>query len=89
MLAGEGKILQRRVSIGDWDYVGEYFRGLTEEESKAGYQAMLASLADELGFDLDAPWKKLGVKIQRQIMNGTDAELEFKFELEFEFQSVL
>ena len=43
------------------------------------YQAMLASLADELGFDLDTPWQKLPAKIRRQIMHGSNTELEFRF----------
>jgi excinuclease ABC subunit A len=63
------------VSLGDGAVVPFRRRG----RASGFYQAMLASLAEELGFDLYAPWKKLSVKIRRQIMDGTDAELEFKF----------
>jgi hypothetical protein len=41
----EMKRLQRAVALGEWPFVREYLAGLSEDERKAGYQQMLASLA--------------------------------------------
>lgn len=40
----EMKRLQRAVALGEWSFVREYLAGLTEDERKAGYQQLLASL---------------------------------------------
>ncbi|MAB79698.1 MAG: hypothetical protein CMJ89_10145 [Planctomycetes bacterium] len=40
----EAKELQRNVTLGDWEAVGEYLASITEEEAKAGYKQMLVSL---------------------------------------------
>ncbi|MEM9597703.1 MAG: excinuclease ABC subunit UvrA [Acidobacteriota bacterium] len=42
---------------------------------------MVETLAEELGFSLSTPWKKLPVKVRRTLLQGSgDKELEFKLE---------
>ncbi|MEE9280967.1 MAG: excinuclease ABC subunit UvrA [Myxococcota bacterium] len=43
------------------------------------YTSMLKSLGLELGFDLDTPWKKIPVRVRRQLMQGTKGEVSFRF----------
>ena len=44
------------------------------------YSALLRALAEHIGFDVDTPWKKLPVKVRRQLMQGTgNSDVTFRF----------
>ena len=41
---------------------------------------MVQSLAEEMGFSLETPWKKLPKKVREVLLYGTDREMQFRFE---------
>jgi len=41
---------------------------------------MVESLAEELGFSLETPWKKLPKKVRKVLLHGTSKEMTFRFE---------
>jgi excinuclease ABC subunit A len=43
------------------------------------FSRLLASLAEEVGIDLDAPWNKLSAKQKRIVLYGTDVELHVRY----------
>ena len=43
------------------------------------YLSMLKSLGEQLGFDLDTPWKKIPLRVRRQLMHGTKEAIRFRF----------
>ena len=43
------------------------------------FERLLAALGDELGFDLDTPWKKLPAKVRSAIMTGHDHEVHVRY----------
>ncbi len=43
------------------------------------YARLLAALAEQVGFDLDAPWRELPAETQRALLHGTGEELRFRF----------
>ncbi len=43
------------------------------------YLSMLRSLGEQLGFDLHTPWKKIPLRVRRQLMGGTKEEIHFRF----------
>jgi excinuclease ABC subunit A len=43
------------------------------------YKRMLEAVAEHIGFDLHTPWKKLAVRVRRQILHGAKGEIEFRF----------
>ena len=45
LLEHELKVLQRNVTLGEWDAVTAYFAGVTEAEAEAGYVQLLKSLS--------------------------------------------
>jgi len=47
-LEAELKLFQRRVTLGEWDAVASYLKGLTEDEAKAGYGQLLRQLTQQL-----------------------------------------
>ncbi|WP_134323256.1 excinuclease ABC subunit UvrA [Cumulibacter soli] len=40
---------------------------------------LLGSLGDQLGFDLDTPWRALSPKVQKTILNGSKDQVHVKF----------
>ncbi|MDJ0454993.1 MULTISPECIES: excinuclease ABC subunit UvrA [Gordonia] len=40
---------------------------------------LMSGLADQMGFDVDTPWKKLPVKARRALLNGSDHQVHVKF----------
>jgi len=46
LIEAEATAFQRHVTLGEWDAVKEYLAGLEEADAKAGYQRLLASLAE-------------------------------------------
>ncbi|MEE2702853.1 MAG: excinuclease ABC subunit UvrA [Myxococcota bacterium] len=64
------------VSISDGAIVPFRRRG----RASGYYNAMLAALSEQLGFDLEVPWSKLPARARRQILNGTgETPIEFHF----------
>jgi excinuclease ABC subunit A len=43
------------------------------------FQRLLQGLADQLGFDLDAPWRKLPARAQKAVLHGSDAQVHVKY----------
>jgi excinuclease ABC subunit A len=47
----------------------------------SGYhQQLLESVAEEVGFAMDKPWKKLSKKAREVLLHGTDHEIQFQLE---------
>ena len=44
------------------------------------FRHVIEKLADELGFDLTKPWKRLPANVRKMIMNGLDRRVDLKFE---------
>ena len=44
---------------------------------------LLAGLGEELGFDLNTPWNKLSVKVQKAILSGKDFKVEVSYRNRF------
>jgi excinuclease ABC subunit A len=44
------------------------------------YQQMIEAVAEELGFSMDKPWKRLSKKARGIVMHGTDKEIRFNLE---------
>ena len=40
---------------------------------------LIEGLGDQLGFDLDTPWRKLPIKARRALLNGSDHQVHVKF----------
>ena len=47
------------------------------------FQRLLQGLADELGFDLATPWKKLPAKVRNAILNGHEHEVHVRYRNRF------
>ncbi len=43
------------------------------------FQRLLQGLADQLGFDLDTPWRKLPARAQKAVLHGSDAQVHVKY----------
>ncbi len=66
------------------------------EGSKSWRMQMVEALADELGFSLDTPWKKLPKAAQKALLYGADREMTFqmkgkksKYEWQGSFEGVI
>lgn len=40
---------------------------------------MMAGLGDELGFDVDTPWRKLPAKARKAILEGSDHQVHVRY----------
>jgi len=40
---------------------------------------MLSGLGDQLGFDVDTPWKKLPAKARKAILEGCDEQVHVRY----------
>ncbi|NMO04867.1 excinuclease ABC subunit UvrA [Gordonia sp. TBRC 11910] len=40
---------------------------------------LMGGLAEQMGFDVDTPWRKLPIKARRAILNGSDHQVHVKF----------
>ncbi|GAB19005.1 UvrABC system protein A [Gordonia effusa NBRC 100432] len=40
---------------------------------------LMGGLADQMGFDVDTPWRRLPIKARRAILNGSDHQVHVKF----------
>ncbi len=47
------------------------------------FQRLLQALADELGFDMRTPWKKLPAKVRNSVLNGHDHEVHVRYRNRF------
>jgi excinuclease ABC subunit A len=43
------------------------------------FQRLLQGLGDQLGFDLDAPWRKLPARAQKAVLHGSDAQVHVRY----------
>lgn len=43
------------------------------------FTRMMAGLGDELGFDVDTPWRKLPAKARKAILEGSDHQVHVRY----------